>query len=90
MKQFRTHLPSSLPLAAGAVLFGLMLGVTSASASEQDAQAACTSDVMRFCQEFIPDHGRIAACLGKHHRALAPACRSVMAHSKKKQRHAAR
>jgi hypothetical protein len=59
--------------------------------AEQTPEQACAPDVMRLCQEFVPDHGRIAACLSRKSRQLSPACRSVMMSvKKKKQRHASR
>ena len=88
MKTFCTHSLASLSTATAALVLGLALGGTPAFAYQQDAQSACTSDVMRMCQQFIPDHGRIAACLSRHRRELSPACRSVMVHPKKKQHHA--
>ena len=34
-----------------------------AIAQSQDDQAACTPDVMRLCQQDIPDRDRVIACL---------------------------
>jgi hypothetical protein len=93
MKRFRSNkfLPSSI---IGA---GLLLGLTGCFAATpafagQTAEQACTPDVMRLCQQFVPDHARIAACLWKNTRHLSPACRTVMSSAKKKrkQRHASR
>lgn len=83
--------------AIAASLRGLFLvGVLSAvsapalAADEQTAVQACTPDVMRLCQQFIPDHDRIGACLAHNKRQLSAGCRSVMSTPKsaKKQRHA--
>jgi hypothetical protein len=41
-------------------------------------QEACTPDVFRLCQDFIPDETRIVACLENHKTALSPACSKVM------------
>jgi hypothetical protein len=94
MKHFRADILSPLSITA-AVLLSLGLGASSALAyTEQEAQSACAPDVMRMCQEFVPDHGRIAACLRHHHRDLSAACRSVMASgggsARHRQRHAER
>jgi hypothetical protein len=92
MIRFRSHrfLPSST------IVAGLLLGVvayfaaTPGFAAQTDEQA-CTSDVMRLCREFVPDHARIAACLTRNSRHLSPACRTVMSNAKKKKhRHASR
>lgn len=45
--------------------------------SESD-QEACTPDVFRLCQDFIPDETRIVACLENHKTSLSPACSKVM------------
>jgi hypothetical protein len=79
------------PAAAG--LLGVLMAASFARASasaQQTAEQACTPDVMRLCQEFIPDRPRIGACLSKNRKQLSPACRSVMSSSKgqKKQRRA--
>jgi hypothetical protein len=48
-----------------------------ARAQSQEDQAACTPDVMRLCQEAIPDTGRIVACLVRSKLQLSPACSEV-------------
>jgi hypothetical protein len=48
-----------------------------AFAQSQEDQAACTPDVMRLCQQDIPDHGRIIACLVRSRLQLSPACSVV-------------
>jgi hypothetical protein len=88
MMRFR----SNKLLLSSTLLVGLVAATSFATPSlaEIDPQQACASDVMRLCQQFIPDHGRIAACLSRNKRQLSPACHSVMSTPKKKQRHAAR
>jgi hypothetical protein len=49
----------------------------SAFAQSQEDQAACTPDVMRLCQQDIPDQGRIIACLVRSKLQLSPACSGV-------------
>jgi hypothetical protein len=48
-----------------------------AFAQAQDVQTACTPDVMRLCQQDIPDHDRIIACLVRSTPQLSPACSVV-------------
>jgi hypothetical protein len=43
----------------------------------QDAQAACTPDVFRLCQQYIPNRDPIVACLIRSRALLSPACRTV-------------
>jgi hypothetical protein len=88
MMRFRLNKILLIP----ALLVGLVAVTSFATPSfaEIDAQQACAPDVMRLCQQFIPDHGRIAACLSKNRKQLSPACHSVMAAPKKKQHHASR
>jgi hypothetical protein len=49
----------------------------SAFAQSEDDQAACTPDVMRLCQQDIPDRGRIVACLVRSRVQLSSACAAV-------------
>lgn len=45
--------------------------------SEKD-QEACTPDVFRLCQEFIPNEGPIVACLQAKRAQLSTACAPVI------------
>lgn len=59
----------------------LLLAPTAAFAQHSGTQAeqeACTPDVFRLCQEFIPDEGPIVACLKAKHAQLSAACEPVM------------
>ncbi|WP_213736891.1 hypothetical protein [Bradyrhizobium sp. dw_411] len=38
---------------------------------------ACKPDVFRLCQQFIPDHAAITACLQRNTAHLNPDCRAV-------------
>ncbi len=76
---------------------GLLLGIAFTSlspipAKAQGAAQACTPDVFRLCNQYIPDRGRIAACLRVNRRALSPACRVYFAGTKyvKRSRYAKR
>jgi hypothetical protein len=48
-----------------------------AFAQSQEDQAACTPDVMRLCQQDIPDASRIVSCLVRSKLQLSPACSVV-------------
>ena len=61
---------SSFWLAASFAIFGLVaaIGFMSAPAAAQgtpEQQQACTPDVMRLCNAFIPDVAKITACMRK-------------------------
>lgn len=60
-----------------AVLGMVLIGAGPAFAQSQEDQAACTPDVMRLCQQDIPDHARIVACLLRSRLQLSPACSGV-------------
>ena len=53
------------------------MGAGPAFAQSQEDQTACTPDVMRLCQQDIPDHDRIIACLVRSRLELSPACSVV-------------
>ena len=64
---------------------GLTAAVTlSATARAQavDAEQACTPDVFRLCNAYIPDRGRITACLRANRRALSAPCAGVFSPKK--------
>jgi hypothetical protein len=52
--------------------------VKPAAAQASDAADRCTPDVMRLCNEFIPDADRIVACLKAKRRQLTPTCLSAL------------
>jgi len=55
----------------------LATGAGPVLAQSQEDQAACTPDVMRLCQQDIPDQGRIIACLVRSKLQLSPVCAGV-------------
>jgi hypothetical protein len=76
-----TKLASALYLAAG-------LSVCAASAFAQNddrfvndvdakQRAACTPDVQRLCNQYVPDVPAIVACLKQQQAYLSPACADV-------------
>jgi hypothetical protein len=81
----RSRLASVLCLSAG-----LVLGAGSAlaqaydpdrmpSQGDQKAREACTPDVMRLCNDYIPDVPQIVACLKRERANLSPACGEIFA-----------
>src|SRR5262249_6451986 len=52
-----------------------------ASAQTPEQQQACQMDAQTFCQEAIPDHSRVRACLLRNRRQISPACQAVLARS---------
>ena len=60
-------------LAAGLVLASALPAF---AYTQQDANA-CTIDVMRLCQQAIPDQQRITRCLYQHRKQVSPACFAV-------------
>jgi hypothetical protein len=53
-------------------------GARPAAAQASDAADRCTPDVMRLCNEFIPDADRIVVCLKSKRKQLTPACLSAL------------
>jgi hypothetical protein len=63
---------------------GLLMSVLAFSTADaqqyrgtQDQQQACTPDVMRLCNDSVPDVDRIVACLRRNRSGLSPACGAV-------------
>jgi hypothetical protein len=81
----RSHFTSALCLAAGLVFgTGAALAQTydpdrMASQGDQKAREACTPDVMRLCNDYIPDIPQIVACLKRERANLSPACGEIFA-----------
>jgi len=44
-----------------------------------EAKEACQDDVMKFCADVKPGHGRILKCLKGHENELSPDCKAMMA-----------
>lgn len=53
-----------------------------------EAQQACTPDAMRLCSEFIPDVGKVTACMMAKRSQLSQACRIAMRGGKGEEREA--
>ena len=65
-------------LALALVVCTLAYGVSGAAA-QGDPRQLCQSDAMRLCSEFVPDEGRITACMMRKRRFLSQECRMAMA-----------
>jgi hypothetical protein len=82
---------SSFRLAAGAAISGLVLAVAFAPApaaaqGTPQQQQACTPDVMRLCNQFVPDVAKITVCMSRNRANVSQACRDAfpVAHGRKK------
>jgi hypothetical protein len=68
---------------AAAAALGLVWLAAAAPASAFTPQAtpeqqqACTPDAERLCSEFIPDAGKVAACMSRKRSQLSPVCRAA-------------
>ncbi len=67
--------------------FGSMLGTAAGSDAgqaagggevSQSARQACTPDALRLCSDYIPDVGRITACMKAKYSQLSTPCRAAM------------
>jgi hypothetical protein len=71
---------SPLYAAIGFLFVGVATAGSVAPAHAQATNAAdlCTPDVMRLCQDFVPDADRIVRCLKSKRRQVSAACRTAM------------
>ena len=78
----------SLLCAAAGVLTILIVaaGAKPAAAQASDAADRCTPDVMRLCNEFIPDADRIVVCLKAKRKQLTPSCLTALTSGKEQQK----
>ena len=85
---------SSVWLTAGAAILGLGLAVgftpePAAAQGTPQQQQACTPDVMRLCNQFIPDVAKISVCMAHNRANISQACRDAfpVAHTRKRATH---
>ena len=64
-----------IAVAAGLAADGPVFADENQGTPEQ--QMACTPDALRLCGQWIPDAGRITACLRQNTPQLSPPCRAV-------------
>ena len=67
--------PMGCAVGAAAILF-VMADAGVASAQDRAAEL-CTPDVLRLCNEFVPDVEQITACMQKKRRQLSAECAAV-------------
>jgi hypothetical protein len=83
MEQSRQSFRPLRSAVAGLLLAGFALSISATTAAAQgnraQAEQLCTPDVMRLCNEYIPDPNRIVACLKAKRRQLSPGCHAVLA-----------
>jgi hypothetical protein len=74
----RSNLGSALWVAA-ALSIGPALAQDDRFVNDVDAKqrAACTPDVQRLCNQYVPDVPQIVACLKEQRANLSPACADV-------------
>jgi hypothetical protein len=68
---------------------GLAMALLGGAASGEDRgtaeeRRACTPDVLKHCNAFIPDAERVTVCLHEKLRELSPECRVVMIGARKR------
>jgi hypothetical protein len=61
-------------------------GATLASAQADNAADLCTPDVMRLCNDFVPDADRIVVCLKAKRDELSAECLDALSPRVKKRR----
>ena len=88
MKTSSIILSRPLLCAAAGVLTILIVaaGARPAAAQASDAADRCTPDVMRLCNEFIPDADRIVVCLKAKRKQLSPSCLTALTPGKEPQK----
>jgi hypothetical protein len=74
---------SSFRLAVSAAILGLVwvMDFAPAPAAAQgtaEQQQACTPDVMRLCNAFVPDVAKITVCMKRNWAGVSPACRTAL------------
>jgi hypothetical protein len=68
--------------AVGVAFLGLAAMATPAAAQSNEGEMACQNDAYRLCERFIPDRGKVAACLRKNRLRLSPDCRRMFSGKK--------
>jgi hypothetical protein len=59
----------------------VVASVGSAGAYTQQEADACTPDAFRLCAPFIPDAGKVEACLRGNRRQLTAQCAALFGHA---------
>jgi hypothetical protein len=74
---------SLLSLAGSAAILGLLGAAALAPAPalaqvSPEVQQACTPDVMRLCNEFVPDVAKITACMNRKRAQVSATCANAI------------
>ncbi|NVO14762.1 MAG: hypothetical protein HXX10_12060 [Rhodoplanes sp.] len=69
---------SLLTAFALALLLALGAAPQAARAQAADDQQACQFDAQTYCQEAIPDHGKVFRCLQRNKARISQACRAAI------------
>jgi hypothetical protein len=84
MKLVGPRKAASFPRAGSAAILGLLAAVAfaqtvpAAAAVSPEVQQACTPDVMRLCNQFVPDVAKITACMNRNRKNVSQACREAI------------
>ena len=82
MEQSRKRCRWSHYAVVGFLFAGLAISISATPAAAQanraEAEQLCTPDVMRLCNEYIPDPNRIVRCLKAKRRQLSPGCHAAL------------
>ncbi len=66
-----------LALPAGLALMAFLAPAPAAAQGTPQQRAACEGDAMRLCSAYVPDVGRVSACMSRNRRNLSAGCRAV-------------
>ena len=92
MKNAKIKNVSSVWLTAGAAILGLGLAVgftpePAAAQGTPQQQQACTPDVMRLCNQFVPDVAKISVCMAQNRSKISQACRDAFPVAQRGRKH---
>jgi hypothetical protein len=75
------------PIIGLAALCGFaLMPIPAIAQGTPEQRAACESDAMRLCQQFVPDVQRITSCMTENRRYLSARCRAVFEGAAKRKR----
>jgi hypothetical protein len=63
-----------------------LMSIPAAAQGTPEQRAACQGDAQRLCGQYIPDIGRITACMTQNRRYLSRGCRLAFERSSKRAR----
>jgi hypothetical protein len=66
-----------IAVAVAGTLVGSISSATAQYRGTPEMQQACTPDVMRLCNNDVPDVEKIVACMKRNRANLSPACGAV-------------